>query len=256
MTSTEESDKKSVILETSVEAIRAAKDIMRLSRYGAIAVLEAETSHPIVTRTNCALTMEGDPVFLMSDLAAHTKGLKQDARSSLMLGEPGKGDPLAHPRLTLIGNTTAVGTVTDSEQKREALQRGRYITRHPKAELYNQLPDFHLYQMKIERALFNAGFGKAYTLTRADLILPDEMTSNLKHAESGIISHMNEDHGDAIDHYAKEHCNHQGENWRMTGCDPEGVDLMRGDEAARLNFETPCLTAEDMRKMLINLAQR
>lgn len=244
----------SPILETTADAILAAKTIMRQARYGAIAVLEEGTSHPIVTRTNCALTMEGDPVFLMSDLAAHTKGLKQDARSSLMLGELGKGDPLAHPRLTLIGNTTRVNTLTESEQKTEAAQRQRYLNRHPKAELYNQLPDFHLYRMKVERALFNAGFGKAYTLTRDDLILNEELTEKLKDAEQGVLGHMNEDHADAIDHYAQAHCNEEGGKWRLTGCDPEGVDLMRGEAAARLGFKAPCTTVDEVRKALVAYA--
>lgn len=245
---------KSPILETTDDAIAHAKRIMRLARFGAISVIEAGTGHPLVTRTNCALTMAGDPIFLMSDLAAHTKALMHDARSALLIGEPGKGDALAHPRLTLIGNTTRLNRSTGPERDLEASLRQRYMCRHPKAELYNDLPDFHLYQMQVDRALFNAGFGKAYTLTRQDLILSDEDVDELRAAEPRIITHMNEDHSDAICHYAKQHCNCSDGNWRLTGCDPEGVDLMKGDEPARLNFKAPCSTADKVRKALVEYA--
>lgn len=255
MTSDASSAPPSPILETTADAAALARALMRLARYGAVAVLEEGTGHPLVTRTNCALTMGGDPLFLMSDLAAHTKALKTDARSSLLLGEPGKGDPLAHPRLTLIGHTTRLNRVTDHEQKLEAAMRQRYLNRHPKAALYNELPDFHLYRLEVERALFNAGFGKAYHLERQDLTMSEEVWRELREAESGILSHMNEDHLSAIQHYATHHCDKAAGKWRLTGVDPEGIDMMAGDEAARLAFPAPCKTADEVRDALVTLAR-
>ena len=104
----ENQNKKSPILETSSDAIEQARKLMRLARHGAVSVLEPETGYPFVSRTNCVLTMQGEPVFLMSDLSAHTKAIKKDARTALLLGEPGKGDPLAHPRITVIGKTERI----------------------------------------------------------------------------------------------------------------------------------------------------
>jgi len=251
---------KSPILETTKDAISAAKTMLRLARFGAIAGLEPETGSPVVTRTNVATTMQGNPVFLMSDLAAHTKAIKQDPRTSLLVGEPGKGDPLAHPRLTLIGQTKAVPVSNDEEVKLETSLRLRYLNRHPKAELYNQLPDFFLYEFNIKRALFNAGFGKAYELSGDELCLRETETANLLEAEADIISHMNQDHSDAIENYAVKLCskepNQSKVQWRMTGCDPQGIDMMQGDEVARLEFETTCLTANDVREALVAFAKQ
>ena len=39
----------------------------------------------------------------MSELAGHRQALERNGACSLLVGEPGKGDPLAHPRVTLIG---------------------------------------------------------------------------------------------------------------------------------------------------------
>src|SRR6476660_4536374 len=44
---------------------------------------------------------KGNPVFLISRLAEHTKNLERDARASLLVAEAGAGDPLANGRITL-----------------------------------------------------------------------------------------------------------------------------------------------------------
>lgn len=245
----------SPILETTADAISLARDLMRTARHGAIATLEPETGYPQVTRTNCTLTVSGEPVFLMSDLAAHTKAIKEDPRTSLMLGEPGKGDPLAHPRITLYGTTKLIKPEGESKTK-EANLRQRYINHHPKAELYNSLPDFFIYQMTVERALLNAGFGKAYQLTGDDLLLDAEKAEQVELIEQGVIDHMNEDHQDAIHHYAVTHCHKNPGNWLISGCDPEGIDMMAGDEAARLKFTKLCTNSTELREELVALAKK
>ncbi len=51
---------------------------------------------------------EGRPVFLVSHLAEHTRNLLQDNRASLLVAEPGTGDPLARGRVTLVGQCVQV----------------------------------------------------------------------------------------------------------------------------------------------------
>ena len=51
---------------------------------------------------------------------------------------------------------------------------------------------------------------------------------------------MNEDHADAIVDLCARNCSAApGAGWRMTGIDPEGVDLRRDGETARLDFPAP-----------------
>ncbi|RVB28703.1 HugZ family protein, partial [Mesorhizobium sp. M7A.F.Ca.CA.004.05.1.1] len=94
--------KKDVIRETDAEAIRLAKTLLRSARFGALAVIEPQTGSPLASRVGVATDIDGAPLILVSMLSAHTGALLADPRCSLLLGEPGKGDPLAHPRLTLI----------------------------------------------------------------------------------------------------------------------------------------------------------
>jgi len=80
-----------------------------------------------------------------------------------MIGEPGKGDPMAHPRVT-ISCAAHAAPKGDRDMLREV-----FLAHHPKARNYIDLPDFGFWQLVISRASYNAGFGKAYPLTGEDL---------------------------------------------------------------------------------------
>ena len=66
---------------------------------------------------------------------------------------------------------------------------------------------------------------------------------------------MNADHSDTIAHYACGLLGRTGTGWRMTGIDPEGADLQRDGETARIDFAAPVLTAAAARAALAELAQ-
>ena len=51
---------------------------------------------------------KGNPIFLISALAEHTKNLEQDRRASLLVAESGSADPLANGRVTMLGPCTRV----------------------------------------------------------------------------------------------------------------------------------------------------
>ena len=90
------------IRETSAEAIALAQSLVREAKFGALAFADPETGAPEVSRVAVATDGSGAPVLFISDLSPHTRALKRDPRCSLLVGEPGKGDPLAHPRVSLV----------------------------------------------------------------------------------------------------------------------------------------------------------
>jgi putative heme iron utilization protein len=66
---------------------------------------------------------------------------------------------------------------------------------------------------------------------------------------------MNADHGEALRLYATRLLGVPDGDWRMTGADPEGIDLRAGDLRARLDFPKRARTAQDLREALIALAR-
>lgn len=156
--------KTSPIRPTDDEARTLGKELMEEARFGALAVL-SESGHPMVTRIATAL-IEGTLVTLISDLSAHTHALKVDPRCSVLLGEPkDKGDPLTHPRITLLAQACFV----DRNSPDHLQLRDAYLALQPKAKLYIDFADFSFVRFQLSSAHLNGGFGKAFLLGEMDL---------------------------------------------------------------------------------------
>jgi putative heme iron utilization protein len=187
------------------------------------------------------------PILLLSDLADHSKAIAADARVSLLFdGTAGLDQPQTGPRVSLLGRAARTGD--------ERLKR-RFLARHPDAALYAGFKDFNFYRVAPERAHLVGGFGKIRWFTLAEL-MPVPPPAALAEAEQGIVSHMNQDHADALDLYARKLLGRAGEGWRMTGIDAEGVDLRQGGQVARLCFDAPLAAAEQARQALIRLVEK
>ncbi|WP_425092645.1 HugZ family protein [Tropicimonas sp. S265A] len=156
----------SPIRPTDDEARALARELISKARFGALGVLEPQTDMPMVSRISVSTTAQGIPLSLISDLSHHTQALKADARCSLLVGEPGsKGDPLTHPRITLQCEARFITRTDDTF----ATLRARYLSSHPKAQLYIDFADFNFVELRPGVAHLNGGFGKAFTLTPSDL---------------------------------------------------------------------------------------
>lgn len=160
--------------ETSTDPIRPTDDEARaLARrlitdaaFASLGVLEPETGMPLVSRIAIAAHADGSPFFLASDLSFHSRALARDSRASILVGEPpAKGDPLAFPRVTVIGHIAKLARKDPAHAER----RASWLAKHPKSQLYVDFGDFFFWTLTVERAHLNGGFGKAYVLTPADL---------------------------------------------------------------------------------------
>lgn len=202
----------------------------------------------MASRISVASDVDGCPVFLISRLSGHFGALENDPRASILLGEPGRGDPLAHPRITVFGRTRRL----DAEDRDRV--KARFLARHPKAALYADFGDFAFWKLELSGASFNGGFGKAYDLTGDDLIAP--VISELAKLEPDAVAHMNADHAEAIQLYARVLANRKDGSWTLSCVDAEGMDLTSTDDVARIWFDPPLLAAGELRPRLVTLAKR
>ncbi|SFQ02561.1 HugZ family protein [Nitratireductor indicus] len=244
--------KKDVLLETDDEAIRLGRTLLRSARFGALATIDPEDGAPLATRVATASDMDGAPLILVSGLSAHTRALEAEPRCSLLLGEPGKGDPLAHPRLSLKATARRI----ERESEDHARAERRYLARNPKARLYIGFADFTLYRLEPEAGLLNGGFARAYRLGRDDLLSDETASATLADGEAGAIAHMNSDHADAVENYARHYARAPAGRWTLTGIDPDGFDLALGDEIRRVFFEETVNDATAMRMALVDMARK
>ncbi|MBV8849572.1 MAG: HugZ family protein [Methylobacteriaceae bacterium] len=234
------------VSEPAFDAVTEAKRLLRGIRAGALASL-AESGHPFASLVNVATDFNGAPLLLLSRLAAHTLNLERDARCSLLLSQGGKGDPLAHPRLTIVGSAA---------RSTEEHVRGRFLRRHPKSELYAGFADFSFWRIAVERAHLNGGFARAAAFSGDAVVTPLVGAEALLAAEEGAVAHMNEDHRDALSLYATRLLGEANGPWRATGIDPDGMDLAAADRTVRLVFDAPIKEPGELRAVLVALAAK
>jgi putative heme iron utilization protein len=229
-----------------------AKSLLRATRAGTLGTLDRNTGHPFASLVNVATDVDGSPVILTSRLSTHTANLEHDARASILLAETGKGDPLAHPRLTVLGAFARI----EKESAHEARVRRRFLARHPKSELYAGFGDFSFWRMTVASAHLNGGFARAADLTAADVLTDLSGADEMIAAEEGAVAHMNEDHTEATLLYATKLLGEEEGPWRISGIDPDGVDLTAGDRTARLPFAERVTGAGPMRMALVAFAKQ
>jgi putative heme iron utilization protein len=146
----------SPLAQNTFDGLALARTLSRTTPAGALATLTRDAGYPFASLTSVATDSDGAPILLLSGLAHHTRNLRADPRGSLLLAQgglgAGKGDPLAHPRLTVVGRLAPTA---------EARARARFLRRHPKAALYADFPDFSFWRLEPEAAHLNGGFARA-----------------------------------------------------------------------------------------------
>lgn len=227
------------------DPVEESKRLLRTIRAATLATL-ADGGAPFATLTTIATDHDGTPILLVSNLSHHTRNLERDGRCSLLLAQGGRGDPLAHPRLTLV----ATAERTDSQ-----LARARFLRRNPKAALYADFPDFSFWRAEVGGVHLNGGFARAADFVPDALLVKMNGAQALIEAEADILDHMNADHADALALYAEKLAGAKQGQWRATGIDPEGLDLLSGDATARIVFPRTISTPAQAREMLVDLAR-
>jgi heme iron utilization protein len=226
------------------------KNLLRTIRAGTLATLDRNTGHPFASLVNVAADADGSPLILVSRLSTHTANLEADGRASILLAETGKGDPLAHPRLTVLGAMAQV----ERDSADDARVRRRFLARHPKSELYAGFADFSFWRMNVVSAHLNGGFARAADLKASDVLTDLTGAAEMLAVEEGAVAHMNDDHADAVRLYAGKLLDARDGAWRVTGIDPDGMDLMLADATLRLPFPQRVQSASALRQVLKRLA--
>lgn len=209
---------------------------MRAQGHAALATLLVGRPYVSLVATACAY--EGSPLLLLSDLAQHSRNIAADPRVSLLFEATGpRPDPLAAARLSVVGR---------AETCDDRLAAARFAARHPESLSYAGFADFRLYRVVVERGHLVAGFGRIAWIEGAELRFTGK-AARLATAERELVTQLNRELPAALA-AAMRRFGHRGAGWRVTGVDPEGVDLRCAAKTARLDFAEPASTAAAARR--------
>lgn len=226
-----------------------ARTLVAAEATGTLATLK--DGHPYASLV--AFAMAGPKaVLLISEMAAHTKNLRTDTKASLLVAEKVVVDPLAHGRVTLVGECRVLERGTPEDDA----GRKAFVARHPGAQIYVDFKDFHCWTLDLREVRYIGGFGRMSWVEAADFEAADP--DPLAPSAAAIIEHMNADHADANLAYAHAFTTATDATAaRMTAVDRYGFDLMvdtpAGSKPARIAFEEPVTTPEQVRKSVVAL---
>ena len=225
----------------------SARELVRQQRQGVLSTLSLhKPGWPFGSIAPYALNERGEPILLMSGLAQHTKNALADSRASLLIQENAAAeDPQAFGRVTLLGR---IARSDDRSIK------ARYLARHPAAARTATGHDFHCYVLSIEEARYIGGFGEIHWLP-ADKLLIDPAQDPLKPHAGAILTHMNADHGEALQLYCRHFRGLPGHGARMSGVDAYGFDVETAEELVRFDFAQPLSTPDEVRRALVSMVK-
>jgi len=193
---------------------------------------------------------DNGPVFLLSELAEHTRNLRQDARASLLVAESRPGDPLANGRATLLGSCAPVA------EPQLAQARKAYLERWPDAAGHAQFGDFGFWSLSVQAVRYIGGYGRMSWVSGEDWrrALPDPIAPDA----AAILEHMNQDHADALPLYCQAFSRVADvQKATMTSIDRLGFEMSvvtgAGTRTVRLAFPEPIASKADARRALVGL---
>lgn len=225
-----------------------SRAIMRRALKASLATINRESGYPYASLITVASMPDGSPLTLISQLAEHTRNIEKDTRATVLFDETGGfGDPLEGARVSISGKL---------EKTQDPAARARFLSRHPSAEVYADFKDFAFYALRMESAHFVGGFGRITDISADRLKTDISDAEKLISAESDIVTHMNEDHADAVSLYAMKLLGADDGDWRLVSCDPDGCDLLAGEKGLRLDFPTRVTSPQLARKALVELAEK
>lgn len=211
--------------------------------------------YPYGSLVTVAFDGAGRPLLLLSRLAEHTQNLDDHPEASLLVTEPldRHAEALAMGRITLLGPCRKV----PAEEVPAA--RATFLATQPRAAYYVDFDDFAFYRLEVTALRYVGGFGRMSWVTAEDYAAaePDPLVSSA----TAILTHMNEDHADALLAYATGLLRvEEATAATMTAVDRYGFDLAittpKGPKAARLAFDESLATTDEVRKAMVALVKR
>jgi putative heme iron utilization protein len=200
-----------------------------------------------------ALDSAGRAIFLISNMAMHTRNLKADPRCSLFVAQTAAdGDPLGAARATLVGRAEHV-----SEDDLVSV-REKYLARHENSRYWVDFADFSFFRLEPIDLYYVGGFGVMGWVDARDYeqATPDPLADYAP----GILAHMNADHVDSMILLARSHAGVEANGATMSSVDRLGFSLrLKTNDAVkgvRINFLREVTTAQETRAVLVEMVRQ
>lgn len=232
------------MLESKLPAAALARWLIQTQLFGSLSSLSVKhVGYPYGSMLPFILDLKGQPVALISDLAQHSKNLKQNPACALTVFAPGTAEKLqSQMRLTLLAQAEWLNDSTAL-----ASRYARYFPEAPDPRLFR---DFHCVRFKPIQIHFIGGFGQIHW-EKGDALLQASCFDLQQ--EQAFCEDLNTDTDPFLQAcWIQLKGKHTEHKVYLLGIDSEGGDLRSGTERCRFYFQHPI---QDLRQAYEHLKQ-
>lgn len=224
-----------------------ARALLRRADAGVLSTHSCEMAgFPFGSLAPFAMTLEGQPLLYVSRLAEHTRNLAADPRCCLTVIEATLGDRQAVGRASLLGEAHAL---PDAER---AAAAERYFALFPEQQAYEQFGDFSFWRIEPVRVRWIGGFGEIRWIERGEWRVA---TPEWAAGETSIVTHMNDDHRDALEAICRAAGDAEPGDVAMLRCDVEGFHVRSAGRVRWIPFAKPCVTSNEVRMEMVRMTR-
>lgn len=222
---------------------KQARKLLRAEHVGFLSTLSHKLGgYPFGSAVSTLTDDLARPLFLISQLAEHTRNIEQDARASFLVHEQSV-DIQAGERLTLVGNAVPVAT---SEQL-----KARYLRYFPGAEQYLAL-DFSFYRIEPVTLRYIGGFGVAQWISPTEILPP---LNSLSQEEEALLARFNVNQTGDLHTLCHARYGTNSSDATLVGVDCDGFDILEDGQLLRFDFPDAVTNAEQAETALLLLIQ-
>jgi putative heme iron utilization protein len=228
-----------------------SRTLMSSKAFGSLATMSIECpGFPFGSLVGYAVDALGRPLLCLSSMAEHSRNMAADPRASLLVTEhDGGNNLLALARVTLVGEMSKI----DGDERQACLDR--YLAAHPSA-YYTGFHDFSVYRLEVTNVRYVGGFARMSWVTGEQYAIAEP--DPLLEAAERIITHMNEDHADALVAYCRAFGGVEPVSAVLVGVDRYGMDVLaevaeEDKRSVRVNFTERADTTDAVRKQTVAL---
>ena len=209
--------------------------------------LELE-GYPFGSVVPFCLNQNNEIVVLISDLAQHTKNINENPKVSITLHNIDQDNIQKGWRLTIAGDATL------AKEEDIPFLADRYERYFPESRNYHEVHDFNFYIIKPKKGRYINGFGEIHWVDFDKIVQPSIFDAQ---TESDMITHMNEDHMEALILFLQTRFNvSKPEKVRMTQIDQYGFAIAHDERIERFTFEQEATNPTDIRVFLVEMVKK
>lgn len=228
------------------EVALEARQLLLNTSYGLLSTHSVDMQgFPFGSVVPYCLDRTGTPIILISRLAQHCKNVLANPMVSLLVMDDSEPNKHLAGRLTLLCEAKPI-THHDVAP--------RYHSFYPGTKDYQTTLDFDFFRLEIVKARYVGGFGKIHWLSGEQIGKRNPFHEG---SETSIVSHMNQDHGDAIEKYCLDRDIEMPQETQavMVGIDSEGIHVRVGEQLHRISFSREVNDPLEARTILVEMAQ-